>query len=166
MVIDATFWVAVSFIIFILGLIYLKVPQKINLLLDNSINVIKNEIEEAEKIKNETKKLLNDNQIKIDNAQKESQKIIETAKAESEKMIIEVNEKFFLASENRKKLADQKIEQIKNIAIKEIKDTSIKIAIESTEKIIQTSIDKSKLDTIYQENLEDIKKSLKKSTTI
>ena len=66
MVIDATFWVAVSFIIFILGLIYLKVPQKINLLLDNSINVIKNEIEEAEKIKNETKKLLNDSQIKID----------------------------------------------------------------------------------------------------
>ena len=166
MVIDATFWVAVSFIIFILGLIYLKVPQKINLLLDNSINVIKNEIEEAEKIKNETKKLLNDSQIKMDNAQKESQKIIETAKAESEKMIIEVNEKFFLASENRKKLADQKIEQIKNIAIKEIKNTSIKIAIESTEKIIQTSIDKSKLDTIYQENLEDIKKSLKKSTTI
>ena len=66
MVIDATFWVAVSFIIFILGLIYLKVPQKINLLLDNSINVIKNEIEEAEKIKNEKKKLLNDSQIKID----------------------------------------------------------------------------------------------------
>ena len=166
MVIDATFWVAVSFIIFILVLIYLKVPQKINVLLDNSINVIKNEIEEAEKIKNETKKLLNDSQIKIDNAQKESQKIIETAKAESEKMIIEINEKFFSASENRKKLADQKIEQIKNIAIKEIKNTSIKIAIESTEKIIQTSIDKSKLDTIYQENLEDIKKSLKKSTTI
>ena len=163
---DATFWVAISFVIFFIGLIYLKVPQKINLLLDNSINVIKKEIEEAEKIKNETKKLLNDSQIKIDNAQKESQKIIETAKAESEKMIIEVNEKFFLASENRKKLADQKIEQIKNIAIKEIKNTSIKIAIESTEKIIQTSIDKSKLDTIYQENLEDIKKSLKKSTTI
>lgn len=166
MTIDSTFWVAISFFIFFGLLIYLKVPQKINLLLDNSINVIKNEIEEAEKIKNETKKLLNDSQIKIDNAQKESQKIIETAKAESEKMIIEVNEKFFLASENRKKLADQKIEQIKNIAIKEIKNTSIKIAIESTEKIIQTSIDKSKLDTIYQENLEDIKKSLKKSTTI
>ena len=166
MVIDATFWVAISFIIFIVGLIYLKVPQKINLLLDNSINIIKNEIEESEKLKDETKKLLNDSQTKIDNAQKESQKIIETAKAESEKMIIDLNEKFFSSSENRKKIADQKIEQIKNIAIKEIKDTSIKIAIESTEKIIQTSIDKSKLDTIYKENLEDIKKSLKKSTTI
>ena len=166
MVIDATFWVAISFIIFVGGLIYLKVPQKISLILDNSINIIKNEIEEAEKIKNETKKLLSDSQIKIDNAQKESQEIIENAKAEGEKMIININEKFFSSSENRKKIADQKIEQIKNAAIKEIKDTSVKIAIESTKKIIQTSIDKSKLDTIYKENLKDIKNSLKKSTTI
>ena len=166
MVIDATFWVAISFIIFIGGLIYLKVPQKIILLLDNSINIIKNEIEEAEKLKNETKKLLSDSQIKIDNAQKESQKIIENAKAEGEKMIIDINEKFLSSSENRKKIVDQKIEQIKNTAIKEIRDTSIKIAIESTKKIIQTSIDKSKLDTIYKENLKDIKDSFKKSKTI
>jgi F-type H+-transporting ATPase subunit b len=80
MVIDAKFWLEISFIIFIGGLIYLKVPKKIILLLDNSINIIKNEIEEAEKLKNETKKLLSDSQIKIDNAQKESQKIIENAK--------------------------------------------------------------------------------------
>ena len=30
MAIDATFWVAVSFIIFFGGLVYLKIPQKIN----------------------------------------------------------------------------------------------------------------------------------------
>ena len=34
MIIDATFWVAVSFFIFFGVLIYLKVPQKIN----NSLN--------------------------------------------------------------------------------------------------------------------------------
>ena len=56
MVIDATFWVAISFVIFIGGLIYLKVPQKINEQMNNMIIVIKNEIEESEKLKNETKK--------------------------------------------------------------------------------------------------------------
>ena len=30
MALDATFWVAVSFIIFFGGLIYLKIPQKVN----------------------------------------------------------------------------------------------------------------------------------------
>ena len=164
MVIDATFWVAISFVIFIGGLIYLKVPQKINEQMNNMIRVIKNEIEEAEKLKNETKKLLNDSQLKIENAHKESEKIINAAKTESEKIIIEMNEKFFQSSENRKKITEQKIVQIKNDAIKDIKDASVKIAIESTSKIIQTSIDKSKLDTFFKRNLEQIKNSLKKTT--
>ena len=76
MIIDATFWVAISFIIFIGGLIYLKVPQKINNLMNNMIKDIKNEIDEAEKIKDETKKLLNESQIKLENAKRESEKII------------------------------------------------------------------------------------------
>ena len=163
MVIDATFWVAISFVIFIGGLIYLKVPQKINEQMNNMISVIKNEIEEAEKLKNETKKLLNDSQLKIENAHKESEKIINAAKTESEKIIIEMNEKFFQSSENRKKIMEQKIVQIKNDAIKDIKDASVKIAIESTSKIIQTSIDKSKLDIFFKQNFEQIKNSLKKT---
>ncbi len=41
---DATFWVAVSFVIFFVGLIYLKVPQNVNGLLAKMIVEIKNEI--------------------------------------------------------------------------------------------------------------------------
>ena len=42
MAIDATFWVAVSFIIFFGGLIYLKVPQKINkIAIDTSSELVK-----------------------------------------------------------------------------------------------------------------------------
>ena len=37
MVIDATFWVAVSFVIFFGALIYLKIPQKISQILDLSL---------------------------------------------------------------------------------------------------------------------------------
>ena len=44
MAIDATFWVAVSFLIFLGALIYLKIPQKINDILNNQISDIKNEI--------------------------------------------------------------------------------------------------------------------------
>ena len=166
MTFDATFWVAVSFFIFIGVLIYLKVPQKINLILESIINGIKNEIKESEKLKDETKKLLNESHLKIENAQNESQKIINTAKKESERMIINLNEKFFQSSENKKKITDQKIEQIKMNAIREIKEASIKIAIESTSKIIQTSIDKSKLDTVFKQNFEEVKNSLKKTTSI
>ena len=164
MIIDATFWVAVSFVIFIGGLVYLKIPQKINKILASLILDIKKEIEESEKLKNEAKNLLNETHTKLENSKKENDQIIERANSESEKMIISINEKFFTLSENKKKSAEQKIEQIKKNAIKDIKDASIKIAIESTSKIIETSIEKSKLEALFKQNLEQIKISLNKNS--
>ena len=48
MTIDATFWVAISFIIFLSVLVYLKIPQKINDILTKLISDIKHEIDESE----------------------------------------------------------------------------------------------------------------------
>ena len=64
MEIDSTFWVAVSFFLFFIGLIYLKVPQKINSLLNKLILDIKNEIDESEKLRTEAKLLLENAQKK------------------------------------------------------------------------------------------------------
>ena len=163
MIVDATFWVAIAFIIFIAGLVYLKVPQKINSLLNHMIEDIRNEINEAEKLKKEAKNLLNENQEKLEKAQKENEQIIRNAREESEKLIIEINNKFFQTSENRKKITEQKIVQMKEDAIKCIKDAAVKISIESVTKLIKTSINKSKLDTLFEENLNQTKNTLKKT---
>ena len=162
MVIDATFWVGVSFILFFAGLIYLKVPQKINEILNNLITNIKNEIVESEKLRAEAKTLLESSQIKLESAQKESKKIINQVKKESENLIIEMNDKFHKSSEIKKNLAKNKISQMKESALKEIKDNSIRLAIDSVKKIISNSIDKSKLDILFEKNLEESKIALKK----
>ena len=162
MVIDATFWVGVSFILFFAGLIYLKVPQKINEILNNLITNIKNEIVESEKLRAEAKTLLESSQIKLESAQKESKKIINQAKKESENLIIEMNDKFHKSSEIKKNLAKNKISQMKELALKEIKDNSIRLAVDSVKKIISNSIDKSKLDNLFEKNLEESKIALKK----
>jgi len=162
MTIDATFWVAISFIIFFLGLIYLKVPQKINEILNKLILDIKNEIDESEKLRSEAKILLDNAQNKLNTAQSVSNEILDQAKKDSDKMVIELNDKFHKTSEIKKNLAENKISQMKEAAIKEIKDTSIKIAVDSVKKIITTSVDKSKLDALFQKNLDETKKELKK----
>tara|TARA_B100000963_G_scaffold230981_1_gene201555 strand:+ start:632 stop:1162 length:531 start_codon:yes stop_codon:yes gene_type:complete len=162
MTIDATFWVAVSFIIFFAGLVYLKIPQKINEILNKLILDIKNEIDESEKLRTEAKTLLNNAQNKLDSAKTVSNEIIEQAKKDSDKLIIELNDKFHKTSEIKKNLAENKINQMKESAIKEIRDVSIKIAIDSVKKIINTSVDKSKLDALFQKNLDETKKELKK----
>ena len=160
--IDATFWVAVSFVLFFGLLTYFKIPQKVNEILNQLISNIKNEIEESEKLRNEAKILLDNSQTKLDSANKETNKIIDQAKKDSERLVIEINEKFHNSAETKKKLAQIKINQMKDAALKEIKDNSIKIAIDSVKKIISTSVDKNKLDGIFEKDLEEAKAELKK----
>ena len=162
MAIDATFWVAVSFVIFFGGLIYLKIPQKINEILNKLILDIKNEINESEKLRTDAKVLLDNAQKKLDTAQSVSKEILEQAKKDSDRLIIELNDRFHKSSEIKKNSAETKIVQMKEAAIKEIKNASIRIAVDSVKKIITTSVDKSKLDTLFQKNLEETKEELKK----
>ena len=162
MAFDATFWVAISFIIFIGILLYFKIPQKVNELLTKMILDIRKEIDESEKLRAESKNLLDIAQNKLDKASEEGKKIIDNAKKESEALAIEMSDKFYKSAEIKKNLSQTKIKRMKEQAIKEIKDISINIAVESVKKIITTSIDKSKLDNIFQKNLEEAKKELKK----
>ena len=165
MAFDSTFWVAISFIIFVGVLIYFKIPQKVIELLDKMIVDIKNEIGESEKLRSDSKILLDEAQGKLDSAKNESKKILEKEKKESEKLIIEMNDKFHKSAEIKKSSASNKISQMKNAAIKDIRDSSIKLAVDSVKKIITTSVDKSKLDTLFQKNLDEAKEILKKTNS-
>ena len=162
MVLDATFWVAVSFVIFFGGLVYLKVPQKINKILNNLILDIKNEIDESEKLRTEANLLLNNAQKKLNKAQSVREEILNQTKKDCDKLIIELNDKFHKSSEIKKNSAQTKIAQMKDSAIKEIKNASVKIAVDSVKKIITTSVDKSKLDNLFEKNLDETKAELKK----
>ena len=165
MAFDATFWVAVSFIIFFGVLIYFKIPKKVIELLDKMIVDIKNEISESEKLRADSKILLDKAQNKLDSAKNESKKILDNAKKDSERLIIEMNDKFHKSSEIKKSSASNKISQMKNAAIKDIKDNSVKLAVDSVKKIISTSVDKSKLDSLFQKNLDEAKEILKKTNS-
>lgn len=123
---------------------------------------IKNEIDESEKLRTESKKLLDNAQSKLYSVSVETKKILDRAKNESDKLVIDMNDKFHKSAEIKKNLAQTKITQMKEAAIKEIKDTSIRIAVNSVKKIITTSVDKSKLDNLFKKNLEETKSELKK----
>ena len=162
MVFDATFWVAISFIIFFGVLIYLKVPLKINENLNKLISDIKNELNESEKLWKETKIFLDQSQSKLNSASDETKVIIENAKKDADAMVQQMKDKFNKSAEIKKRLTEEKITQMKEQAIKEIKNSSIDIAVTSVEKIIKNTIDKSKLDNIFQKNVDESKEALKK----
>ena len=161
MIIDATFWVAISFIIFLGLLFYLKVPQKIDKSLDENINVIKNESRDAEKLKDEAKNILSEHETKVSQSKDEIKRMIKDAQTQAEKNLIKANEEFHRVVENRKKTAEEKIKQMKTQAIRDVKNSSIDVALHAVEKIIKNSIDKKKLDKVYISSIDEAKKILK-----
>ena len=143
-------------------LIYLKIPLKINESLNKLIADIKNELHESEKLRKETKEFLDQSQSKLNSTSDETKIITENAKKDAEAMVQQMKDKFNKSVEIKKRLTEVKITQMKEQAIKEIKNTSIDIAVASVEKIIKNTIDKSKLDNIFQKNIDESKQALKK----
>ena len=165
MTLDATFWVTISFFIFLGILVYFKIPQKVKDTLEGNILNIKNQISEAEKLKDDAKNMLIEQEKKISNSKDEVKLMINKASEEAEKNVIRVNEEFHNLMETRKKNADERIRQLKSQAQKDIKNASVKIAIESVEKLFKNSLDKSKLDKIYNSSLEETKLALKSKSS-
>jgi F-type H+-transporting ATPase subunit b len=165
MIIDATFWVAISFFIFLGVLIYFKIPQKITTTLNDSINTIKNEVDRAELLKEESKNILSEYEKKISNAKAEVKHMIDIAIDNADRNILKTNEEFHTQIENRKKNTEDRIKQMNNQALKDIKNTSVKISIQAVEILLKNSLDRNKLNKIFASSVEETKLALKRKST-
>ena len=155
---DSTFWVGISFCLFVLLLVYKKVPGIVNNILEGKIKEIKNKIEDAENLKKESNHLLGKYQKQLDESKKECEEILQRASKinESENSIMEEKMNSMMAL--KEKNINEKINQAK------MKKIATIIAVESAKKIITQTIDKEKIDSInyasIQENLESLKKDI------
>jgi len=160
---DETFWVAISFVIFCLIIIYKKIPQTISNLLDGKINEIRSEIDNAKNLKRESEELLQKYKNKTEAAHAESNQIINSEKKETEIFIKESEKKFEQLIDNKKKSLEQKLDQMKIKAMKDIQNISNKIAIEAVKKIILDQENNDKMKVINQKNLEKTFNQLKQT---
>ena len=165
MIIDATFWVAVSFFMFLGVLIYFKIPQKIASTLSDNINTIKAEVDDAESLKEESKNILSEYERKISNAKAEVKQMVDAATDDADHNVLKTNEEFYVQMENRKKNTEDRIKQMKNQALKDIKNASVKIAIQTVEVLLKNSLDKNKLNKIFTSSVEETKSALKRKST-
>ena len=159
---DATFWVAISFVLFVAFLIYKKIPGVFSKSLDDKIKEITQKIEEAENLKKESDKLLSKYQIQLDESKKECEEILLRAIKLNEEESASMEEKIQSMLAVKEKNIKEKIIQAKDNALKEVKKISTIIALESAKKIISQTIEKSTIESVnyssIKENLENLKK--------
>ena len=113
----------------------------------------------------DVKEFLAEYEKKIGDSKSQVNKMIKDANDQAEKNVIKSNEIFHKLLEIRKKNTEEKIKQLKNQALKDIKNASVYIAFESIEKLLLNSLDKSKLDKIYSQSIEETKLALQKKSS-
>ena len=160
---DATFWVAISFLLFVVLILYKKVPKFVLNQIDIKISELKNKIDEAENLKFNSEKLLSNVQGKLEKSEKNRAEILRKAQKISENEIAINKEKMQRSLENKETAAFDKIQQAKNDAISQIKKEATEIAIETVKKVIIENLDIKKQENI---NLLKLKNSIKKLENI
>ena len=157
---DPQFWVAVSFILFIVA-IFNPVRKILTSSLDTQIKDIKNKIDEVENLKNEAQKALDELKDRETKVEKE----IQNLKLESEKRIAELKDisatKLTDQIEKRKILAENKIKQLVRDTNNSIKNYISTIAIETTRNILLQNLSKDKKSELIEESITEFNSVLK-----
>ncbi|WP_375667299.1 F0F1 ATP synthase subunit B [Bartonella sp. CL435QHHD] len=149
-----TFWAFVGLVLFLALLVYFQIPQRIIHHLDARAKRIKDELDEALRLREEAQEILAEYQRKHAEAEKDAQEIVAAAKHEVESIIAEARAKAEEYVKNRNKLAEQKIAQAEADAIRMVSSSAIDLAISTARTLIAREIDSNKADELIKESLE------------
>ncbi len=157
MELDATFWAAVALFLFILVIMYFKVPGLMTAGLDKRADDIRNNLEEARRLREEAQQLLAEYQRKRKEAEQEAEGIVSAAKREAEALAKEAERKTEDYVTRRTALAEQKIAQAESQALAEVKASAIDVAIEAAEGIVGKKMTGAASGDLFKKSLSELK---------
>ncbi len=157
---DATFWAFVGLVIFIGIVFYMKAPAMIAKALDQRAERIRNELDEARRLREEAQHLLAEYQRKRRDAEKEAAEIVAAARHEADAFAAEAKQKTEEYVARRTAMAEQKIAQAEADALAQVRSTAVNVAISAAEKLMGSRIDAAGHGDLFKKSLTDIKARL------
>jgi F-type H+-transporting ATPase subunit b len=156
----AEFWVAVAFLVFMLVLLYYKVPAMIGKALDERADGIRKELDEARRVREEAQTLLADYQRKHRSVGEEAEAIVAQARHEAEAFAEETRRTLKEQLERRTKLAEEKIARAEGQAIDEVRAAAVDLAIAAAEKILREKASGAAGAALIDQSIRDLKTRL------
>jgi len=154
---DASFWTLVSLLIFLALMFYVKVPGMLTKALDDRSDKIRNDLEEARRLREEAQQLLAEYQRKRKEAEHEAESIIASAQREAEAMAKEAEQKTEEYITRRTALAEQKIAQAEGQALAEVKASAVDLAVEAAQSVIGKKMGGAASDDLFKKSLSELK---------
>ncbi|MGH7004991.1 MAG: F0F1 ATP synthase subunit B [Alphaproteobacteria bacterium] len=157
---DATFYALVGLVIFLALVVYLKVPGTVGSSLDARADKIRDELEEARRLREEAQSLLAEYQRKRKEAEKEAGEIIAIAQREAHGLLEEAKKKTEDYVARRNRLAEQKIAQAQVEAVNEVRASAVDIAVAAASKIMADKVDAKSSAELFKSSLTQVKSRL------
>ena len=157
---DPQFWVALAFVVFIIA-IFNPVRKILSSSLDIKINEIKNSIEEAENLKNETQAALSNIRKRQSDVKNEIEKFNKSKKEKINMLEKKANEKLDEQTIKRELLAKEKIEQLTRDVNLEIQQYITKTAIDATMLVVKKRLDINEKQNLIDQSIKDLGTILK-----
>ena len=160
MLLEPETWVAVAFVIFLGVLCYFGVHRTLIEALDKRAARIKEELDEARRLKDEAQKLLDEYRRKQAEAHGEAQAIVAGAEAEAERLAAEAKTKVEEFVARRTRLAETKIAQAEAQALADVRAAAAEAAVAAAEKILAQSAKGQVADDLLVRGIDDVKRKL------
>ena len=157
---EPEFWVAISFFLFVAGLLYLGVHKKLAAALDARAATIAKELEDAKRLRQEAEKVLADYRRKQGDAVKETQGIISLASKEAEILAAETRRSMSEHFERRMKLAEDKIARAETEALREVRAAAAEAAIAAAQIVIAQKLTPEGADKLVKQGIDALKGKL------
>ena len=153
----AEFWVAVAFGVFVLILLYYRVPNLVAKSLDDRAEAIRKELDEARRLREEAQTLLADYQKRHRNVGQEADAIVEQARREAEAFAHETRVSLKDTLERRTKQAEDKIARAETQAVDEVRAAAIDVAMAAAERILREKTAGSGGASLIDQSIGDLK---------
>jgi F-type H+-transporting ATPase subunit b len=160
MLMEAEFWVALGFFVFLGLLGYLGIHRMIGKSLDERAARIKAELDEAKKLKDEAAALLADYRRKRDEAEGEAQEIVAGAKAEAERLAAEAKVRIEEFVSRRTKMAEVKIAQAEAQAAADVRSAAAEAAVAAAAKVLGQETKGKLAADLIAKGIEDVRDKL------
>jgi F-type H+-transporting ATPase subunit b len=157
---DAPFWALLGLILFLAIAVYMKVPGSLRGSLDKRAEAIRNELEQAKKLRQEAEALLKEYQRKAQAAETEAAEIVEQAKREAIALAGESKRRIEEYVASRTRLAETKIAQAEQQALQEVRSLSADVAVAAAEKLIGQRVKGDGAAALVARSIADVKAKL------
>lgn len=153
------FWVALAFVVFV-ALVYKPVGRMIGAALDSRSTRIKDELDEAVRLREEAQALLSGYQRQQGEAAKEAEEILAHARDEAERHAAHASEALEALLARRESQAMDRIARAEQEALAEVRAAAVDLAVRAARRLLERELDDKRHGALIDEVVGGLGKNL------